>query len=243
MTRATPIPINLDQLEARILGRERGMHWYTLIIEPRSWERVAERAGEMGYATYCPMLRERVTDGRRAGQITERPALGGYMFVDMPGPARRFDLFKPATEAVEPILGCRGFIAIDGSPVALHEAVIDGIRHREGLGTFDKTKPKTGWRKWLKATSWAKRGATIEFVGEDCPFAGFFGKIAGIEDGLADIEFEIMGRATTISSPLDWIRRARREVDRVDFAKKMCNSRSPQSSTASGQNRAARSAA
>ena len=48
---------DLAQLEARILGREAGMHWYTLIIEPQSWRRVAERAGEMGSATYCPMAK------------------------------------------------------------------------------------------------------------------------------------------------------------------------------------------
>jgi transcription antitermination factor NusG len=204
-----PIPINLDQLEARILGRQAGMHWYTLIIEPQSWRRVAERADEMGYATYCPMgigAAARVVRGARTLPDIARPLMPGYLFVDMPGLWRRFDLFTPSEDNGEPVYGCRGFLSIDGSPMALHEAVIEGIRLREKNGEFDLTGLTEDGRH--RVPKWAKRASTVEFI--KGPFAGFFGTVVkAVSATMIEIAVTIFGRSSNVRAPLDWVRVAR----------------------------------
>jgi hypothetical protein len=88
--------------------------------------------------------------------------------------------------------------------------IIQSIRLRERNGEFDAgRKTEASHRKWLKAVRWAKRGVTIQFCGDDCPFAGFFGKIIKVGDRseLIDIDMEAMGRVTPVSAKLDWIRR------------------------------------
>ena len=232
-----PTPINLDQLEARILGRLAGMHWYTLIIDAGAWRRVAERAGEMGYVTYCPMSRmaaQSVTNSRshtRRSSVVERPLMPGYLFVDMPGP-KRFDLFTPSNDpgdrpeelpegdlrgyvahcvrtVVEPVYGCRGLLDIDGSPVALHEAVIEDIRLRERNGEFDLTELTEDGRH--RVAKWIKRAITekLSIQCVDGPFASFFGFVVKIKKPtLITVEVNLFGRGSVIDMPVEWVRLA-----------------------------------
>jgi transcription antitermination factor NusG len=199
MTLRTPTPIDLAQLEAKILGRQAGMHWYTLIIEPQSWRRVAERAGEMGYATYCPMAKSvEVRRGRKF--VIDRPLLGGYMFVDMPEGRRRFDLFQPDADSEDGIRGCRGLLCLDGSPIAVHEAEIQSMSLRENNGEFDFTAlddlPK-----------WATMGRRVQ-LGEG-PFEGKFARILQTaKGGLVRIMLFMFGGEMPIDVPVKWLRPA-----------------------------------
>lgn len=206
----TPPPIDLAQLEAKILGRQAGMHWYTLIIEPQSWRRVAERAGEMGYATYCPMSRMLAPPRKEGARSTAcrpsdvvRPLMPGYLFLDMPGSRRRFDMFQAPMEGEEGVPGCRGYITIDRSPVALHEAVIEDMRVREKNGDFDLTGKTDSGRGFV--AKWVKRGVKVEFIGG--PFAMYFGMIeAVLSSKLIKVAVTILGAEVPIETPLDYIR-------------------------------------
>ncbi len=208
-TLQAPIPINLDQLEARILGRQAGMHWYTLVVDAQLWKRVAERAGEMGYETYCPMglaAAARVVRGARTLPDIARPLMPGYLFIDIPGPWRRFDLFQAPTEVAEGIRGSRGFLALDGSPMALHEAVIEDMRLREKNGEFDLTGLTEDGRH--RVPKWAKRASIVEFI--KGPFAGFLGIVVkSISATMIEVEVTIFGRKSKARAPLDWVRVAR----------------------------------
>jgi transcription antitermination factor NusG len=277
MTLRPTIPIDLDQLEARILGRQAGMHWYTLIIEPISWERVAERAGEMGYATYCPMGRipsmiERhpltnginprpLTDGRHPlkrtirGEPISRPLMPGYLFVDMPEGRRRFDLFTPSNDpgdrpeelpqgdlrgyvadcarpVVEPVLGCRGLICIDGSPVALHEAVISDLRAREAAGEFDETGTPENGKGFV--AKWVKVGAWVDIL--KGPFASFTGVIEEVTSAtLIKVGVHIFGSVTPVGMPPSYVRLARSEDHGILISRKkrsMSQSSVPRNGTA-----------
>lgn len=244
------VPIDVAQLEARILGRLAGMHWYTLVIEPQSWKRVAERAGELGYATYCPMSKY-PPQPRGAGRADwraryerggVRPLMPGYLFVDMPGAVleRRFDLFTPSNDpgdrpeelpqgnlrgyvadcakpSAEPISGCRGFITIDGAPVALHEAEIADIRLREERGEFDLTG-KTGDGRGFVA-KWMQVGAWVEVLGG--PFASFFGTIEEVNsETMIKVGVHIFGRVTPVGMSPTNVRLARSDDHGILISRK-----------------------
>lgn len=228
--RHPPTPINLDQLEAKILGRQAGMHWYTLGIEPQSWRRVAERAREMGYETYCPMAKSvEVRRGRKFAIV--RPLMPGYLFVDMPADRRRFDLFTPSNDpgdrpeelpqgdirgyvadcvrtVVEPVLGCRGFICIDGSPAALHEAVVEDMRLRERRGEFDETGTPENGKGFV--AKWIKVGAWVDIL--EGPFASFPGVIEEVTSAtLIKVGVHIFGSVTPVGMSPSYVRLARTE--------------------------------
>lgn len=196
--RQPPTPINLDQLEAKILGRQAGMHWYTLVIEPQSWRRVAERAREIGYETYCPMARFRPQYGRPGKPMTpiERPLLGGYMFVDMPAAEKRFDLFQRDADSPEAIRGCRGVLSSSDGPLPLHDDLIQSMRLRELNGEFDFTA-SSGLPKW------AKMGRRVEL--NDGPFAGKFARILSPAKGLVRVLMFLFGQEMPIDVPISWL--------------------------------------
>ena len=212
--------------------------WYTVVIRAQSQIAICSRARDLGFETYCPMKREPVTVRKRGRTHTlaqvVSPLWPSYLFVALPSASPRFDLFQPVAETdrpdplppdaragyvadyaqpiVEPIRGCLGFLGSSEGPMAVSEAVIQSIRLREQNGEFDSgRKSEASHRKWVKAVKWARRGLTIQFCGDDCPFAGRFGKITQVGDAaeLIEIDMEIMGQIASISAPLDWIRSVR----------------------------------
>jgi transcription antitermination factor NusG len=212
--------------------------WYTLCVNSQAQKWVCERARELEIETYVPMSREPPAPNprfpNRSREPVERPLMPGYVFVSLRS-SFMFDIFQPsdhesdrpeplppdaragyfakwAEPAVGPIWGCLGFLCGPDGPMAVSEAVIEDMRLRERNGEFDSgRKSEASHRKWVKAVKWARQGLTIQFCGDDCPFAGRFGKITQVGERaeLIEIDFEIMGRVTSISAPLDWIRRMR----------------------------------
>lgn len=215
MTLALPHSLTLAEMAAR----ESAMRWYTLAIEPQSWRKIGERAADLGYETYCPM-------GRYQGGV-ERPLLGGYMFVDMSAERRRFGLFTPSDDpgerpgsmlsavegcvadpakpSLEPIRGCRGFIAIAGVPTPVHEAVIAKLRRQEAAGAFDMTT--TMEAEGFTVPKWYRRNLTVEFYSDDAPLRGMMGKISAMsKNGILDIWVPFFKGMTLVHAPIDWIR-------------------------------------
>ena len=74
------------------------MSWYVLSVVPHSTLRVCERAAELGFETYNPMLRtiEASRNGRKPPAEILRPLFVGYAFVRFSEDSRGFDIFHRA---------------------------------------------------------------------------------------------------------------------------------------------------
>lgn len=182
--------------------------WYTLCVIPHAQARVCQRARELGIETYAPMSRTppqlRKFGRQRVTEAEVRPLMPGYVFVSLSACDPRFYLFQATAEPQEGIRGALRLLGSHEGPMPVHEAVIADMRLRERNGEFDLTGLSEDGKYYIP--KWAKRSTVVGFL--DGPFKGFLGTVVkAISYRLIEVEVEIFGRISTVTTPLDWIRR------------------------------------
>jgi transcriptional antiterminator RfaH len=104
--------------------------WIAVATHPHRERLAIENLHRQGYATYCPMIRRRITHARRTRDAL-RPLFPGYLFVDV-GPLK--GIWRPiqSTFGVRSVVrnGERIARVPDGLIAALRTREIDGVIQR-----------------------------------------------------------------------------------------------------------------
>lgn len=114
--------------------KDRAPVWYIVRSATRQEARAVEGLGEAGFVAYCPRLIRWGYRGRGGRVRVEQPLFPGYLFVELPAPAR-FDLVRGAD-------GVHAFLNRDGRPASIPAKAVRSLQQREADAEFDKTVRK-----------------------------------------------------------------------------------------------------
>jgi transcription antitermination factor NusG len=174
--------------------------WFVLMTEPSRDKAFRDNATEAcpEHEVYYPILREFAYRPKRLSaprEITERPAMAGYVFVNLPAQQTAF-------QQILAIRGCRGFLGGD-SPLTVQSDIIDDIKRRESAGEFDAT---TKYRS-KSYPKWCYLGSPVSIKAG--PFSGLGIKDAAIakiiNSTFISVTFTFLRQPREIGMPLAYL--------------------------------------
>ena len=110
------------------------IRWHAVQSKPGQEGKAAWNLRRQGYSVYLP----KCTRLRRHARKTERvarPLFPGYLFVAV-------DARRQGWRAINSTLGVARLVAAADAPIAVHEAVIAGLRAREGQDGCVRLEPQ-----------------------------------------------------------------------------------------------------
>lgn len=176
------------------LDRVAGCVWYVVTTEAKAEPRVAARLAEAGIVAYVPMAtrwvrpRHRKAKGKR--ERSTSPAFSRYVFVGLDGLAAWSEILATA--------GVVWVISIDGAPLRVSTAEVEGVMAAEDMGAFDFTaevrRVNVGDKILLTAG----------------PLDGYTAVVSRVPKAIdkpVEAEVEMMGRKVATVVPLDKLQR------------------------------------
>jgi len=164
-------------------------HWYAVFARAHAEQRAELNLGRQRFEVWLPRYRKMRRHAGRSEQVL-RPLFPRYLFVAL-------DVAHERWRAVLSTYGVAGLVCSGEAPVAVPEAVIEGLRARaDADGTFT-----------LERAARLRRGDRVRIE------AGPMRDLEGIFEAATDAErvvvlLELMGRGVRVTVPAEHVERA-----------------------------------
>lgn len=131
------------------------MHWHAVQTKPGQEDKAAFNLRRQGYGVYLPKYARLRRHARKTERVA-RPLFSGYLFVAV-------DAGRQGWRAINSTLGVARLVAATDAPIAVPEAVIEGLRAREGGDGCVRLEPQRHLRSGDKVR--VTEGAFESFLG------------------------------------------------------------------------------
>lgn len=109
------------------------IHWYAVQTKPGQEDKAAFNLRRQDYDVYLPKFTRLRRHARKTERVA-RPLFSGYLFVTV-------DSSRQGWRAINSTLGVARLVATAETPVTVPEAVIEGLRAREGADGCVRLEP------------------------------------------------------------------------------------------------------
>ncbi|MGD1875970.1 MAG: transcription termination/antitermination protein NusG [Kiloniellaceae bacterium] len=110
------------------------IRWYAVQTKPGQENKAAFNLRRQGYGVYLPKYARLRRHARKTERVA-RPLFSGYLFVGL-------EFRHQGWHAINSTLGVARLVAAADAPVAVPEAVIEGLRAREGEDCCIRLEPQ-----------------------------------------------------------------------------------------------------
>lgn len=151
------------------------MHWYAVQTKPCQEDKAAFNLRRQGYGVYLPKYLRLRRHARKTERVA-RPLFSGYLFVAV-------DAGRQGWRAINSTLGVARLVVAADAPIAVPNAVIEGLRAREDGDGCVRLEP----HRHLKS------GDTVRVT--EGVFESFLGLYEGLTEGeRALVLIDFLGR-------------------------------------------------
>src|SRR3546814_492538 len=116
------------------MTRGSDMRWHAVQTKPGQEDKAAFNLRRQGYGVYLPKYARLRRHARRVERVA-RPLFSGYLFVAV-------DAGRQGWRAINSTLGVARVVAAADAPIAVPEAVIEGLRARKGKDGCVRLEPQ-----------------------------------------------------------------------------------------------------
>lgn len=179
--------------------------WFAIQTNPRSERKAAAELRRAGLRVYIPNRSYEQRNRKGGTNMRHRPLLVGYIFVRFP--AAMYDRWgTPPFDLARQCQGVRAFVRVadargEWAPFSVPDKDVRSFIRRQRMRQFGRPAVETAEEKLAKLQAAMPPGTLVRVM--EGPFASFLASLERLTaDGRAEVEVDVMGRATKVTIEL-----------------------------------------